>query len=331
MFEIIITHIPHRLNPEKQRAHKTSLENLFKAVTRERWYANKKELPLWSPCLFEKGKPARNRYAIELSCMVFDFDNGIRFETVKESLDKTGLSYFAHSSYSNTKITEKFRVVLPLQEPICSLDWVYAWNGALEWLKSILPSHIVESYTDIVDMTCIDPRRFYYVGGCGKSTVWNHNSLNGDRFDLMPIMETTRERMVKEEEERIAKREQKYKEYRSRQNRKRGRDRDFTDELKNAINNEKSARQEIANQLCGFGGQIIQTQKHGEMMCVDFICPKCRNYKKGKYDPATYMYISPNARLLGAYCQHRNSCGWSNSLYGLALELNLDLSRVQVG
>lgn len=330
MLKIIITHIPHRFKPDQQKAHKVTLESLYKAVTRERWYKDKKELPLWSPCWFEEGKPARNRYAIELSCLVFDFDNGIESKVVLESLEKTGLSYFAHSSWSNTDIQNKFRVVLPLKEGICSVDWLYAWTGALEWLESILPSYIVDCFETLVDMSCIDPRRFYYVGGAGKSVVWKKAQLDRKLFDLMPIMETTRERMVAEEEARIAKRERDYQAYRSRQNKKRGRDRDFTEELKYALNNDKSARQDIASQLAGFGGNIIQTQKFGQNMCVDWICPKCKNMKRGKYDPATYMYISPNAKMLGAYCQHRNSCNYSNSLYGLALDLNLDLSRIKV-
>ena len=329
MSKLTITHIPKRNKPNQHKAHHVTEEQLFRAVTRERRYGNKDELPLWSPCLFREGKTANNSNAIELSCLVFDFDSGIRAEEILARLGETGYKFFAHSSWSNTTIQNKFRVVLPLLEPICSVDWLYAWTGALSWLESLLPSYITDCYSSIVDMSCNDPRRFYYVGGAGKSTVWELAELDGERFDLTPIMEVTRERMVLEEQLRIAKQQEEYKRYRSQQARKRGRDRDFTDELKKCISNDKTARQIIADELLGYSGQVITTQD-GELMCVDWICPKCRNAPKGKYDPATYFYISPNAKLRGAYCQHRNSCGYSSSLYGLAIDHNLDLSRIKV-
>lgn len=323
MSNINVTYIPARNKPDKQKRINTTLEKLFTAITRERRVGKKDHLPLWSPCIFKEGGKTDNASAIELSCLVWDFDVGIRAETVLDCLGQCNFAYFAHSSFSNTTAKNKFRVIIPLLEPICSVDWSYAWHGALEFLQSKLPDYVRSAFGDkCIDLSCKDARRFYYVGGDGLDNVWSMSALNKPRFDLMPIMEKTREKMFQEAQDRMKRIKSEHAKYTARQSRKRGAHRDYHEELKKDLQNTAKARAELAHKLTGFGGKIISTQL-GEKMCVDWICPRCQNIKKGKYDPATYFYISPYGTLSGAYCQHLNSCGWRGSLYWLATEHNL--------
>ncbi len=87
----------------------------------------KKSLPLWSPTSF-----AGNRcgsHAIEVSCLVYDLDDGTEFGYCT-SFDQ--YHSIAHTSYSNNAEVEKWRIVLPLQEPIPATDWKRAAKAAKE-------------------------------------------------------------------------------------------------------------------------------------------------------------------------------------------------------
>lgn len=324
MSKIRVTYMPARNKPHSTKRISTTDRNLYRAVTRERFGSEKNKMPLWSPCIFHLGKKADNENSIEISCLVWDFDIGLKKDVVLEVVDRLDFAYFAHSSWSNSIACDKFRIVLPLAEPICSVDWEYAWTGALELLKSHMPEYAVNCFGDnIIDTTCSDARRFYYVGGAGVGPIWSVQKLNRRPLDLVPIMETTRERMVREMEERKARIDREHAAYMAKQEKKKGEHRDFNKELFHKLKNTEQERRRFANMMSAFGGKIIIGPKSGDEMCVDWICPKCKNIKNGKYDPATYFYISPYRKLTAAYCQHRKSCGYYSSLYWLGHEYKL--------
>lgn len=93
----------------------------------------KGSLPLWSPTSF-----AGNRcgsHALEISCLVFDMDDGTDFGycTAFERWH-----YIAHTSYSHSEEIEKWRIVLPLQEPIIATDWKRAAKAAKELWDNVV-------------------------------------------------------------------------------------------------------------------------------------------------------------------------------------------------
>lgn len=93
----------------------------------------KKSLPLWSPTIFAGNRCGAT--AIEVSCLVFDLDDGTNF-IWHEAFQ--AWHYIAHTSYSNNADTEKWRIVLPLENPVPATDWKRAAKAARElWDKQV--------------------------------------------------------------------------------------------------------------------------------------------------------------------------------------------------
>ena len=93
----------------------------------------KGSLPLWSPTIFAGTRCGA--HAVEISCLVFDLDDGTNFAWHHAFQE---YHYIAHTSYSNNAEIEKWRIVLPLEEPIPATDWKRAAKAAKElWDKLV--------------------------------------------------------------------------------------------------------------------------------------------------------------------------------------------------
>ena len=89
--------------------------------------APKRDLRLWSPALYPEGARRGGEHVVHLSCLVLDYDVGV---SVAEA-SATWEEYFhiVHTTWSHTPAVPKFRLILPLAEPVRPVDWrrVYGW------------------------------------------------------------------------------------------------------------------------------------------------------------------------------------------------------------
>lgn len=115
--------------------------------------AAKDALPLWSPTTYgpayrERGQMVRRRSSntVAVSLVVLDVDDG----TPVEALLEPGVFALAHTSWSHTAERPKWRVVYPLAEPVPAQRWAPTWRAiAAKW--------------PAVDPATKDPARMYYV------------------------------------------------------------------------------------------------------------------------------------------------------------------------
>lgn len=112
------------------RDPRVATEEHYRHLLAEARSAPKRDLRLWSPALYPAGARRGGESVIHLSCLVLDYDGG----TTPAAASATWADYFhlVHSTFSYTPERLKFRLVLPLAEPVAAADWsrVYEWAQA---------------------------------------------------------------------------------------------------------------------------------------------------------------------------------------------------------
>tara|TARA_Y100001937_G_scaffold73406_1_gene99845 strand:- start:1032 stop:2036 length:1005 start_codon:yes stop_codon:yes gene_type:complete len=111
----------------------TFIHGMVKPVTTAA--QDKRAVSLWSPTMFNGPRSKEN--AQELSCVVYDVDDGVTPMTVWL---KFAASYnvIVHTSYSHKPEHHKFRIILPLAQPIPAADWNRAHLAALELWSQVV-------------------------------------------------------------------------------------------------------------------------------------------------------------------------------------------------
>lgn len=112
----------------------------------------KKHVPLWSPTTFAGTRAKSN--AVDIWALVFDMDDGLApFDTWRMFTD---WQVIAHTSFSHKPYHHKYRIVLPLAQPIPATDWGRASTAANQFW-----AHVVGRGTP--DQSAIhDNARAYY-------------------------------------------------------------------------------------------------------------------------------------------------------------------------
>ncbi|SHH95955.1 DUF3987 domain-containing protein [Ferrimonas marina] len=88
-------------------------------------YTNKRSLPAFLPSLAKAKTKEAVLAADAQTAFVLDIDDGaVSAETLKQQLEKLGCNYAAYSTFSSTEEAPRWRVILPLAEPIPVGDWV---------------------------------------------------------------------------------------------------------------------------------------------------------------------------------------------------------------
>lgn len=87
----------------------------------------KKDLRLWSPTHYPPDSRRGGENVLHISCLVLDYDSGISIEDAAERWHE--YFHIVHTTWSHTDDTAKFRLTLPLAQPVRKNDWpaVYAW------------------------------------------------------------------------------------------------------------------------------------------------------------------------------------------------------------
>lgn len=104
--------------------------------------------PVWSPVSYNKGETRANQGVEFVYFAVIDVDNGTPCEDVIKRFE--GHAFLVHSSYSHTAALAKYRMILPLAEPVPASEWYGVW------------SRINEMAGGCNDASTKDPARIYY-------------------------------------------------------------------------------------------------------------------------------------------------------------------------
>lgn len=102
-------------------------EREYRHLLKEAHAGPKRDLRLWSPTLYAAGAKRGSERVIHLSCLVLDYDAGLAIREATERFEE--YFHIVHTTWSHTPEHPKFRLVLPLAEPVHPADWrrVYEW------------------------------------------------------------------------------------------------------------------------------------------------------------------------------------------------------------
>lgn len=88
----------------------------------------KKELRLWSPAIFRAGGRRTSEDVTHVSCLVLDYDDGTRVEQAIDAWQPW--FHIVHTTWSHQHAAHRFRIVVPLAEPIAAAHWASLWTWA---------------------------------------------------------------------------------------------------------------------------------------------------------------------------------------------------------
>jgi hypothetical protein len=238
------------------------------------WKGKEKEL-LWSPATYEPYATRKKANVKQVSCMVFDVDDGTPFEYHRLFAD---YFYFAHTTASHTPELNKWRLVLPLKEPVPAKEWYRAWSLGQKLFKSRTGADI--------DGACKDPSRMYFVAPplymCRIITPKSYRN----RLDL-----DWRSVPKKKPRTKIV----------SLTNRRARTIQSSEKKIKESLRSEPDSRQAAAVQL---GASVSD-----DGIARGIKCPKCSRTQ-------VWFCLDPTEKHT-ATCNHLNSCGWYGSVYDL--------------
>ena len=147
-----------------------SWDRLVEVLTTFRTHhGDKMALPGWSPARYTEGATRGKDGVQALSCLVLDYDDGTTIEEALQAWQwRPGI---LHTSWSHTEEHHRFRVVLPLAQPVAAADWpgVFAW--ADRWTRRCTNEEALQvpedyhraTWQSTIDQKCKDPGRFYFV------------------------------------------------------------------------------------------------------------------------------------------------------------------------
>ena len=98
----------------------------------------KREMRLWSPAFFAPGARRETEGVVHLSSLVLDYDSG--FPIDEASALWSPWYHVLHTTWSHTPELPKFRVVLPLLDPVRVEDWAAVYEWALARSEGADPS-----------------------------------------------------------------------------------------------------------------------------------------------------------------------------------------------
>jgi len=116
---------------------------------------NKTRTPCWSPARYPRGARRRKRDVQSVSLLVFDCDDGTPVEAAQAAF--SGWSHIGHTSWSHTVEAPKWRLILPLAEPIPGPHWPSAFAAALRMWSTFMPAG------SRPDRRCRDSSRLFFL------------------------------------------------------------------------------------------------------------------------------------------------------------------------
>lgn len=111
--------------------------------------ADKSAGRLWSPTIYAAGASRGNAGVTAVTALVIDVDDGTPLSEIEGGLQP--FRYVVHTSHSHSPEHSKYRVVLPLAEPIAPSNWPAAWRR----MDLFVNGH--------ADSATKDPARLYFL------------------------------------------------------------------------------------------------------------------------------------------------------------------------
>jgi hypothetical protein len=152
-----ITTLSSLYKPASVAALMLPFSNAVKFFSEHIQATGKDKVSMYSGALYGPVKHRADVNVISISAGIVDFDNkSANLPTLPkdhhDNLD--GLVYFWHSTFSNTKYSPKWRLIIPLERPATLQEWPFVVNGILQLLGGNDPN---------IDLTCFEISRAFYV------------------------------------------------------------------------------------------------------------------------------------------------------------------------
>ena len=268
----------------------------------------KEDAPLFIPALFNDNNRRKNVDTTHITMILVDIDgkeNKLSFPSMdKYRHDKKWIendfTFFAYSTYNHTHSHPKWRMIIPLSEPILASDWADGgWESAMYWfLKTFYhdlafaPGATDKEFEKYIDGSCKNPSRAYFypshpIGGTPLKFQRIGKKITPE--DVLCYRPLFKKKVFKK---RNFKSKMKMDNYT-----------DINVKLENDLRYNPDKREEFAN-IYG-----LQRRNQGtlEDKAVRWVCPDCGR------DDATYFFIHGSQ----AFCRHLESCGWKGTLFEL--------------
>ena len=144
-----------------------SLEELVKLLGRFEVLNDKRHGRCWSPTAYSPGYTTRGNAGVAaVSCLVFDLD---RVPPDPKRLE--GVYWLGHTTWSHTALAPRWRVVIPLAEPVPVSSWREVWLRAR---AALCPE---------ADPSCKDPSRAYWLPSHSGSVTARATRHDGPLLD----------------------------------------------------------------------------------------------------------------------------------------------------
>lgn len=137
----------------------------------------KLDMVVWMPTHTRPGR--RDEHVTEISCLVLDSDLGVDHMRIHDVLCRAGIAHFGHASPSSTDELPKWRLVLPLSEPIKGEE-------LLKWQAYYTAARLVLGAVGKVwlDSSCHNRARIWYAGRLpmtAQREVWGSHLVDVER------------------------------------------------------------------------------------------------------------------------------------------------------
>ena len=253
--------------------------------------ARKANCPLWSPV--EMRAPRRaNRNVITVTALVLDYDAGADLDEAMDAWE--GYERVGHTTWRHAPMAPRCRVVMPLAAPVSAAVW-------RPLHKAILKEHDLEA-----DAVTCDPARAYYLPADGMhdcAQAWAESGELLDLSDRAADMERTREADLA----RVHAQAAKHREQAAR----------YIDDVGDAVTaarrlfgHDPDKRRAAAGMV---GADLVDGLDATGHMARRGPCPKCGR-------ASVWWAIYPT-RARWVFCNHRNSCDFSLSLFDYIKEV----------
>lgn len=252
---------------------------------------HKKDTILFSPCWYKRPY-RRGEYVDKMNFIVFDIDGGYKYPTIEDiNPDARSFTFLIYPTYSYTEDKPKYRVIIPLANPVPSQCWKDIYHpqitGVFNWLVNDKTAALT------LDMSCSDPNRLYYLPSIKKGNNVPDPILNMGKDYTIKYKYTPPDPRPKRFGFKGA---------------KHGSHQEINTVIAYKYNHDKDSRLAAAEDL---GCTIKNNRAEG------FSCPWC-----GGTD--TYFYVESNKKdkdgtdlFSPATCKHVKTCGYIDSLYQL--------------
>ena len=251
------------------------------AHKRRRHINIKKNIPMWSPAHFLDGYRLKENVT-KVHWFVADIDDGSDYFTTCDKLKRADWLFFAHCTWSWKPSLHKFRVAFPLEEPISADDWSVCWDTAADWFENLTGCTL--------DITTKDSSRAYAVSAHQDRQL--PPFIVNDGFHLN-LFEYCKEKIQQEKEQNAIKAE-----LRARQSKLNASSNSKFQNQNIAINKQYTLTQSDKLALANRLGARLDGQYAKKMTC-----PQCQRQS---------LWFSLQGHK--AYCNHKNSCGFTTTL-----------------